>query len=380
MSDRIAVMNRGRVEQVGAPEEVYERPTTTFVAGFIGVSNLMPATVCAAGPRCSSTAAPRSRPRPASSAPGEGCAAVVRPEKLRIELVDEARAADGSPAGRGRGRELGLPRHRDPDDRRRRRRGADDRARPQRRRGRAAAAARRRRPRGAQLGARAHARGDRRGRTSPTRRSQRDEQRPRRRRRHERTTSGWRWPGRARGVRRAWPPAAAASSSRPHGGGRRRQRQSRSNVEAKPSGRADDLQLAALHRQTDRPRLRKGDRRLGQVHRRRQRQRRVLRQDAAAARPTVESGGRSLFVVTDWMAKKMNELGYLQKFDTAAIPNFEKNLVDNLRGALLRPGPRLRRPVADRDDRADRQQRTGPRRATRSATSSTPSTRARSRC
>ncbi|MGN6816151.1 MAG: ABC transporter ATP-binding protein, partial [Solirubrobacterales bacterium] len=45
MSDRIAVMNRGRVEQVAAPEEVYDRPTTTFVAGFIGVSNLMPATV-----------------------------------------------------------------------------------------------------------------------------------------------------------------------------------------------------------------------------------------------------------------------------------------------------------------------------------------------
>ena len=49
MSDRIAVMNRGRVEQVGAPEEVYERPTTTFVAGFIGVSNLMPATVVESG-------------------------------------------------------------------------------------------------------------------------------------------------------------------------------------------------------------------------------------------------------------------------------------------------------------------------------------------
>ena len=45
MSDRIAVMNRGRIEQVADPEEVYERPATTFVAGFIGVSNLMPATV-----------------------------------------------------------------------------------------------------------------------------------------------------------------------------------------------------------------------------------------------------------------------------------------------------------------------------------------------
>src|SRR6476469_9330560 len=45
MSDRIAVMNRGLVEQVAGPEEVYARPETTFVAGFIGVSNLMPGVV-----------------------------------------------------------------------------------------------------------------------------------------------------------------------------------------------------------------------------------------------------------------------------------------------------------------------------------------------
>jgi spermidine/putrescine transport system substrate-binding protein len=44
-----------------------------------------------------------------------------------------------------------------------------------------------------------------------------------------------------------------------------------------------------------------------------------------------ESGGRSLFVVTDWMANKMHELGYLQNFDKSALPNFEKNLVTNLR-------------------------------------------------
>ena len=40
-----------------------------------------------------------------------------------------------------------------------------------------------------------------------------------------------------------------------------------------------------------------------------------------------ESGGRSIFVVTDWMAKKMYDLGYLQNLDKAAIPNVEKNLV-----------------------------------------------------
>ena len=48
MSDRIAVMNRGRIEQCAGPEDVYERPTTTFVAGFIGVSNLMPGHVTSA--------------------------------------------------------------------------------------------------------------------------------------------------------------------------------------------------------------------------------------------------------------------------------------------------------------------------------------------
>src|SRR5215203_321996 len=45
MSDRIAVMSRGVVEQLDSPEHVYEHPRTTFVAGFIGVSNLMPGTV-----------------------------------------------------------------------------------------------------------------------------------------------------------------------------------------------------------------------------------------------------------------------------------------------------------------------------------------------
>jgi len=44
MSDRIAVMNRGRYEQLGDPEVLYERPKTRFVAGFLGVSNLLRAT------------------------------------------------------------------------------------------------------------------------------------------------------------------------------------------------------------------------------------------------------------------------------------------------------------------------------------------------
>jgi spermidine/putrescine transport system ATP-binding protein len=45
MSDRIAVMSQGRVEQVGTPEEIYNQPATVFVAGFIGSANLLPAVV-----------------------------------------------------------------------------------------------------------------------------------------------------------------------------------------------------------------------------------------------------------------------------------------------------------------------------------------------
>jgi spermidine/putrescine transport system ATP-binding protein len=45
MSDRIAVMNRGRVEQLGTPEELYERPLTRFVADFIGTTNLLTGSV-----------------------------------------------------------------------------------------------------------------------------------------------------------------------------------------------------------------------------------------------------------------------------------------------------------------------------------------------
>ena len=45
MSDRIAVMNKGRYEQLGDPESLYERPRTRFVAGFLGVSNLLDGTL-----------------------------------------------------------------------------------------------------------------------------------------------------------------------------------------------------------------------------------------------------------------------------------------------------------------------------------------------
>jgi spermidine/putrescine transport system ATP-binding protein len=45
MADTIAVMNAGRIEQLGHPQELYERPATAYVAGFLGISNLLPGTV-----------------------------------------------------------------------------------------------------------------------------------------------------------------------------------------------------------------------------------------------------------------------------------------------------------------------------------------------
>jgi len=103
MSDRIAVMNRGRVEQVGGPEDVYERPATTFVAGFIGVSNLMPGVVT--GPdEVRLDNGPTVRARLDGLSQGERCHAVVRPEKLRIDPFD----AGGPPSANGLPRVEGI--------------------------------------------------------------------------------------------------------------------------------------------------------------------------------------------------------------------------------------------------------------------------------
>ena len=86
MSDRIAVMNRGRIEQVDDPDEVYDRPATTFVAGFIGVSNLMPGVVRKSGAngevQLDSGVAVNTDVD--GFAAGDRCQAVVRPEKLAI--------------------------------------------------------------------------------------------------------------------------------------------------------------------------------------------------------------------------------------------------------------------------------------------------------
>jgi spermidine/putrescine transport system ATP-binding protein len=99
MSDRIAVMSNGVVEQVDTPENVYERPTTTFVAGFIGVSNLMPGTVATASGGRGTINLDTGIEVEASVdgiQSGERCHAVVRPEKLRISPASTG-SSDGLP-------------------------------------------------------------------------------------------------------------------------------------------------------------------------------------------------------------------------------------------------------------------------------------------
>jgi spermidine/putrescine transport system ATP-binding protein len=103
MSDRIAVMNQGRIEQCDTPEEIYERPATTFVAGFIGVSNLMPGEVVSAnggGPRVRLDAGVEIETPTNGLGLGERCHAVVRPEKLRLDSR-ESSAPDGWPSVEG---------------------------------------------------------------------------------------------------------------------------------------------------------------------------------------------------------------------------------------------------------------------------------------
>jgi spermidine/putrescine transport system ATP-binding protein len=92
MSDRIAVMNRGLIEQVDAPEEIYERPRTEFVAGFIGVSNLMPGQVVSSSGTDAEVrldAGLTVRLPGDSLRAGDPCQIVVRPEKIEVWAVDD---------------------------------------------------------------------------------------------------------------------------------------------------------------------------------------------------------------------------------------------------------------------------------------------------
>jgi len=89
MSDRVAVMNNGQVEQAGAPREVYEEPKTTFVADFLGVSNLLDADASADGGGCALRIGERMfrAEQGETGARGE-VKAMIRPERIGIEAQD----------------------------------------------------------------------------------------------------------------------------------------------------------------------------------------------------------------------------------------------------------------------------------------------------
>jgi spermidine/putrescine transport system ATP-binding protein len=100
MSDRLAVMSFGHVEQIGYPEDIYERPATRFVAGFIGTSNIVETEVTGRnGDWLEVSAPPGDRvlvtpPPERALRNGDRLAFTVRPEKLRVVAID-APVADG---------------------------------------------------------------------------------------------------------------------------------------------------------------------------------------------------------------------------------------------------------------------------------------------
>ena len=92
MSDRIAVMSNGNVEQIGTPTEIYARPSTVFVAGFIGQANLWPCSIdsrsngsAIVGALGTSLSARCHLPQIAA---GQRGTVMVRPERLQITMSD----------------------------------------------------------------------------------------------------------------------------------------------------------------------------------------------------------------------------------------------------------------------------------------------------
>lgn len=99
MADRIAVMRHGKIEQLGAPEELYERPTTEFVAGFLGVSNLLDAEVIGGDGNLADLRLADGTRVQAPSGGLDGSTQVrigVRPEKLRVQPLADGEVAEAA--------------------------------------------------------------------------------------------------------------------------------------------------------------------------------------------------------------------------------------------------------------------------------------------
>ncbi|MEU5325602.1 ABC transporter ATP-binding protein [Streptomyces parvus] len=105
MADTVAVMNGGRVEQLGAPADLYENPRTTFVANFLGTSNLIEGEIVSTGEDLvvaasgGKLALPRGRCSASSTAAGGRLLLGIRPEKISLAHADDA---DDIAAGRNR--------------------------------------------------------------------------------------------------------------------------------------------------------------------------------------------------------------------------------------------------------------------------------------
>lgn len=100
MSDRIAVMRSGRIEQIGTPTDIYERPATRFVASFIGAINILAAKVETLEPtgwaRLITSAGHAIARLPSGLAPGVVVTMTVRPERLRLAAVGAAPAGSNT--------------------------------------------------------------------------------------------------------------------------------------------------------------------------------------------------------------------------------------------------------------------------------------------
>jgi len=98
MADTIAVMNGGRIEQLGSPGDLYEAPETTFVANFLGQSNLVPASVSGTdggalvldlhGQKLAMPAARR------AAGAGDDLLVGIRPEKIQMQVSEGSATTD----------------------------------------------------------------------------------------------------------------------------------------------------------------------------------------------------------------------------------------------------------------------------------------------
>lgn len=96
ISDRIAVMHAGKVAQIGSPRELYASPRTAFVAGFLGLANLLPVTVLKTGEQGEIRHGQATWTRPVPNGDASRLKLCLRPEELRLHVSDRPLQAPSS--------------------------------------------------------------------------------------------------------------------------------------------------------------------------------------------------------------------------------------------------------------------------------------------